>query len=127
MKYTPVFAAIGIPFILFACATQSVIPMNYSSVLINSIDQKILFLAQDHILNSRGDTLATYEGNELKNHIGQTIGYVEGTEIFNLQRQQIGQIEGGEVLIPNGKPIMRVEGGTVTEQAKVGAGIFFFL
>ncbi len=114
--------------VLLSCSTMHTLPpTNYTSALINGKDQQLLFLVNEHMVNSRGDTLAHYEGSLLKNHIDQTIGSVNGAEIRNLSDDVIGTVQAGELLNVNGNPIMRTEGGTVEEQAKVAAGYFFFL
>lgn len=99
----------------------------YEVVMINHVEQEILFLSEDKVLNSRGDTLAHYEGDDLYNHINQKIGYVKGQDIYNMIDQKIGSVANSELVNANGQGIMRLEGGTLREQAKLGAAYFFFL
>lgn len=99
----------------------------YDVSMINHGDQKILFLSENQVFNSRGDTLAYYEGNRWYNHINQQIGYVRGSGIYNMIDQKIGSVRDSKLLNPNGRTIMRLEGGTAEEQAKLGAAYFFFL
>lgn len=112
---------------LSSCTVQQTIPMNYSASLVNSYDRQLLFLVNEEIHHSRGDVLASYDGDRMLNNIGQQIATVNGGEIYNQIGQKIGEVEGGELLNVNGRKILTVQGGTTEQQAKVAAGYFCLL
>ena len=97
----------------------------FDAVLKNSINQEILFLQDDKVLNSSGQTLGYFDGSNLKNSIGQHIATVNNGQILNLQNQTLGSIRQDELLNNNGQRIMTVSGTSLENKAKVSSYFFF--